>query len=154
MTHTPTRSLLTHIAGILSDNGAGVYKPTTGYETSDTAILMKTMPDKPDRCITLNWVPADTNPAIPHMTGILQVACRGNPDRPLDSDDLADTCDTWLDGLTQSDCGDGTVVNLCNHRNTVNMGQDDLKRWVTAVQYTVKLDVPGTGWKPDTGAWQ
>jgi hypothetical protein len=154
MSYTPTRLLLLAIAKRLNDTNIGTFSLTNPYADTDTGIILKTQPDKPDRCITLNWVPASTDGGMPHMTGVLQAACRGKPDNPLDSDDLADQCDQTLDGITQLDCGAGVVVNLCSHRNSVNMGQDDLKRWTTATQYTVELDTPGTLLKPATGAWQ
>jgi hypothetical protein len=153
MSYTPTRSLLTRIARLLADNNAGVYKTDTPYAATDTGIVMKTMPDKPDRCIVINWIPADSSPTMPHVFGILQVACRGKPDNPLDSDDLADSCSQWLDGLTNLTLDNGAAVVQCWARNTVNMGQDDSKRWTTATQYNLDLDLPPTLLRPMMGAW-
>lgn len=152
MTYNPTRQLLTGIAQLLADNDIALWTPDTPYADTDTGVVMKTMPDSPDRCVVLNWAPMGASPTIPHLTGLLQCACRGGRNDPMDADDLADQCEGVLDGLTRTPMG-GCTVSMITLRNVVNMGQDELKRYITAVQLDVELDVPPTALRPETGAW-
>ncbi|MDF7641726.1 minor capsid protein [Bifidobacterium sp. ESL0784] len=151
--YNPTAALLEGVARLLADHDIGVYRTGKPYAVTDTAIIMKTMPTNPDRCIILNWTPMQSDPSLPRESGILQTACRGLPGKPLDSDRLADLCRQQLDGLTGFDLGDGVSITQCWKRNGVNMGQDESKRWVTAVQFNVDLDLPSTGLRPATGTW-
>lgn len=153
MTYSPTATLLEGVAQLLDDNHVGVYRTDGPYKASDTAIVMKTMPADPDRCIVLNWVPMQSDAGMPQQTGILQTACRGQPGKPLDCDRLSDLCAEQLDGLTGIAFNGGTKITQCWQRNAVNMGQDESKRWVTAVQYNVDLELPPTDLRPETGTY-
>ncbi|MFT8442189.1 MAG: minor capsid protein [Bifidobacterium aquikefiri] len=144
MAYNPTGLLLTGIARLLDLKQVGVYRSDAPYVASDTAIIMKTMPDSPDRCIVLNYLPMLAIPDQAHNSGLLQVACRGMPGIPLDSDNLADACDQWLDGLTQYQLGEDCTLNQCYMRNGVNLGQDEVERWITTIQYNVDVDTPQT----------
>jgi hypothetical protein len=144
VTYQPTTLLLTGIAQLLDLQHVGVYRLDEALGPDDTAIILKTMPDSPDRCIVLNYLPMNAIPDQAHNSGLLQVACRGKPGIPLDSDELADACDEWLNGLTQHALGTDCTLNQCYLRNAVNLGQDEAQRWITTNQYNVDVDTPGT----------
>jgi hypothetical protein len=142
--YQPTTLLLTGIARLLDLKQVGIYTLDDVVSGDSTAIVLKTMPDSPDRCITLNYLPMNAIPDQAHNSGLLQVACRGKPGVPLDSDELADACDAWLNGLTQYALGGDCTLNQCYLRNSVNLGQDEAQRWITTNQYNVDVDTPPT----------
>ena len=147
-----TRDLLNGVASLIV---AGV--PGTSFNlaavTQPSGIVLKTMPDSPDRVIVLNWIPMTDNITLPFGSGILQIATRGIRNNPLDVDDLADQIVDVLHGL--KDVYLGTVhITQCNRSGgAIPMGQDALVRNERVDKFYIDLDVPPTALRPAGGSW-
>lgn len=123
-----TLGLAEHIAQL----GHGVWSPTGVFADSDTAITVKLMPDRPDRCITIAPYPIGSDDTATLVQG-MQVRCRA-PGMPTDVDDLADALYNDLhsvEGLVLR----GVRVNHIYRRSHTPFGRDDNNRWVTSSNF-------------------
>lgn len=146
-----TRDILNGVRDLITAAGLGIW--TTGVPLpTDTPIVFKTMPDSPDRVIVLNVIPQTDNPSMPFGQALLQVACRGLRNRPLDVDDISDPIFDLLQGLTNQTFADTTVVQF-RRISSVPMGQDDTTRWERADHFMLDVDYPPTILRPVQGAW-
>lgn len=140
-----TTDLLAGVAAQLSAAGIGVYHtdPTIPYQDTDTAIVLKTMPATPNRCIVLNLygtgAPEDPQTAVSQLG--LQVRCRGLPNPVTDVNDLADAVFLLLHGKQHQQYG-SVHANQINRVSTIPMGQDSNKRQEHADNYYVDCDMP------------
>lgn len=148
-----TSDLLEGIAGIIAGAGLGIkYTPDAVYADGDTGIVMKNLAAKPDRLITLTWVPQGDDITLPDGQGMVQVRGRGLPGNPLDVDNLLDSVFPLLHGATGVALGSVFITQM-NRRVSVPMGMDDAKRWMRADQYYLDLGYPGTALRPTGGSW-
>ncbi|MEV6297853.1 minor capsid protein [Actinoplanes sp. NPDC051861] len=132
-----TSRLLTGMAEHLADAGVGTWDPTgTAYADADTAIVIRAIPDRPDRLITLTAYPVDRNlPGMAdHWVGV-QVRLRAGPD-PRDCDDLADEIFDLLDGARDLTWSEIPVKQL-ERRSYTSLGQDGSRRWERSENYAV-----------------
>lgn len=132
-----TSRLLGGLAQHLDDAGIGTWDPTgSTYTAGQTAIVIRAIPDYPDRLITLAAYPLGTNlPGMAdHLTGV-QVRLRAGPD-PRDCDDLADAVFDLLHGATGLTWG-GIPVKDVGRRSYTSMGQDGSRRWERSENYIV-----------------
>jgi hypothetical protein len=146
---TVTRDLLYGIAGML--NGVAVDLTWLGPGTG-TGILMKTMPDSPDRCIVLNVIPQNDNITIAYGEVDVQLAARGARNNPLDVDDILDAAFVILHGAKAIVCGSVTITQM-NRFSSIPMGQDQLVRNERVDKYRLTLDYPTTTLRPPGGSW-
>jgi hypothetical protein len=132
-----TSRLLAGMAEHLDDAGLGTWDPTgTTYASGETAIVIRAIPDYPDRLITLAAYPLGTNlPGMAdHLLGV-QVRLRAGPD-PRDCDDLADAIFDLLDGSSGLVWG-GIPVKSISRRSYTSMGQDGSRRWERSENYEI-----------------
>lgn len=132
-----TSRLLTGLAEHLDTAGIGVWDPTgTTYADGDTAIVIRAIPDRPDRLITITTYPLGANlPGMAdHVTG-LQVRLRAGPD-PRECDDLADAIHDLLDGASGLTWG-GIPVKSISRRSYTSLGADGSRRWERSENYEV-----------------
>lgn len=149
-----TQDILTGYAQALATAGVGVFTTTGAYQTTDTGIFLKIMPDGdgvPDRCVVLNLIPMVDDPAGPWGQVMMQVAFRGVRNDPLDVDVLADAAFNTLQGRTGDMFGDTTVTQLLR-KGAVPMGQDTQGRYTRADKYFADYSTTPTPQRP-AGGW-
>lgn len=122
------------------------------YADSDTGVVFKAVPAKPDRLVTVTVVPLTDEIAAPQGQVMVQLRYRGLPGEPLDVDALADNIKPLFHGLTNTVMGAHTVVQ-CDRRQSVPLGQDDLKRWSRADQFYLDVEYPPSPLVPDGGTY-
>lgn len=83
-----TADLLLGLVDELVTAGLGRYSETTPAGPDDTLIVLRSMPDAPDRVICLTPYPVDDDVTTDTVTGV-QVRCRAGVD-PVDVLDLGD----------------------------------------------------------------
>jgi hypothetical protein len=84
-----TSDLVLGLTDLLTDAGIGEYREDTPYDTGDTAIVIRSMPDQPDRVICLTPYPVDDDVTTDTVTAV-QVRIRAGVD-PLGVLDLGDS---------------------------------------------------------------
>ena len=144
------RDLLTGIAGMIADTGIGVFNPSGVYAGTDTGIIFKNMPAKPDRAVVLTAVPLTDMTAIPVGKMLVQVRTRGLPNNPLDVDDLGDAIFDLLHGVTDKVMGSTHIIQ-CLRNSSVPMGVDTASRWERVDHFYIDLDYPPTVNRPENG---
>lgn len=152
---TVTKDVLTGIAQLIADAGLASWNQDGVYALADTGIFLKTMPDGtgiPDRAVTLNLIPVTADVSMPFGQYFLQVACRGQRNKPLDVDDIADPIFDILQGLTGQTFGVTRIAQLRFVSGTP-MGQDGSTRWERADRYMADIDTAPTILRPEGGSW-
>jgi hypothetical protein len=97
-------SLLTGLAAHLAANGVGSWRPDgSAYGAAETAIVLSTMPPRPDRVICLNAYPVDQD-GFGDVTVGIQVRTRAGKD-PRQVLDLADAVYDLIDGAAAVNLG-------------------------------------------------
>lgn len=144
-----TRDLLTGLAQMIADTGIGVFNPSGIYAATDTGIIFKNMPSKPDRCIVLTMVPLTDMTTIPVGKVLVQVRTRGLPNNPLDVDDLGDAVFDLLQGVTDVTLGSAHIIQ-CLRNSSVPMGVDSAQRWERVDHMYVDMDYPPTPLRPES----
>lgn len=142
------RDLLTGIAQMIGTSGIGVYNPSGVYAATDTGIIFKNMPAKPDRAIVLTAVPLTDMTMIPVGKMLVQVRTRGLPNNPLDVDDLGDAVFDLLHGVTNTTMGSTHIIQ-CLRNSSVPMGVDGNQRWERVDHFYIDMDYPGTPLRPE-----
>ncbi|WKU03754.1 minor capsid protein [Micromonospora sp. HUAS LYJ1] len=137
-----TSQLLTGLAELIDAADVGTWQPSGAYPSDATAIVIRAIPQQPDRLITLAAYPlgADLPGMADHAVGV-QVRCRGLPDDPRDVEDLADAVYDLLDSLGRAAVGTVSVVDI-TRRSYTSLGQDGNRRWETSSNYTVQAMRP------------
>lgn len=148
-----TKDILDGIAQLLAGAGLGLTFNSAGvYTTGQTGIFMMTMPDAPDRCVTLNLVDRADDPTMPLGEKMLQVRGRGNRNDPLDVGELLDPIFDVLHGRTNLTVGGQTIIQILR-RVSAPMGSDSLHRSERADQYYMDVDAAPTALRPEQGSW-
>lgn len=132
-----TSRLLAGMAEHIEGAGIGFWDPTGAtYPDGATGIVIRTIPDRPDRLITLAAYPLGTNlPGMAdHLMGV-QVRLRAGPD-PRECDDLADAVFDLLDGASGLTWG-GIPVKSVSRRSYTSLGQDGSRRWERSENYEI-----------------
>jgi hypothetical protein len=139
-----TSQLLTGIAELLHTGGAGTYQASGAYADGDTAIVIRAVPQAPDRLITLAAYPlGDDLPGMAdHLIGV-QIRCRGLPDDPRSVQDIDDEIFDLLDSYGRGTVGTVSVVDI-TRRSYTSLGQDTNRRWETSSNYYVEAMRPTT----------
>lgn len=139
-----TSRLLTGLAELLATGGAGTWRASGAYTAAETAIVIRAIPQDPDRIITLAAYPIGSDlPGMADHTVGVQVRCRGVPDDPRDVEDLADTVFELLDSYGRGTVGTIPVVDIVR-RSYTSLGQDVNRRWETSSNYYVEAMRPTT----------
>jgi hypothetical protein len=146
--------IATGFAQIIAASGAAVFNPSGAYPTTttDTCVVFKTVPPTPNRLVTITVVPLVDDLAAPQGQVMVQLRYRGNPNLPLDVDDLGDQIKPLFHGLKDTVMGSVTVVQ-CDRRQSVPLGQDEAKRWERADQFYLDVEYPPSLLVPDGGTY-
>lgn len=137
-----TSQLLTGLAELLHTGGAGTWRTSGAYTAGETAIVIRGIPQHPDRLITLAAYPlGDDLPGMADHTVGVQVRCRGLADDPRSVDDIADAVYELLDSLGRTALSAVQVVDV-TRRNHTSLGQDTNRRWESSSNYYVEAMRP------------
>ncbi len=136
-----TSRLLTGLAEHLQTAGVGLWRPTGVYQPADTAIVIRNIPQSPDRVITLAAYPVgqDAQGLADHTSGV-QIRVRAGVD-PRECDDLADAVYDLLDSAAGLVFGGIPVVQMWRQSYTP-LGQDSNSRWERSENYYVQAMRP------------
>jgi hypothetical protein len=133
-----TTDLLTGLAEHLAAAGVGTWRASGAYTAAETGIVIRGIPQTPDRLITLAPYPLDGGGhrgMADHDTA-LQIRLRGTED-PRVCDDLADAVFTALDSIGSAgpvDLGGVKVVDMWRQSYT-SLGVDGNGRWERSENY-------------------
>jgi hypothetical protein len=131
-------------AELLAAAGAGTWNASGVYTASQTGIVLRTLPQSPDRVIVLSTYPVDDDPTLSDSVIGLQVTTRwGGPD-PRPTDDLDDLVFDQLHGLEGVDLSTGIRVVQCYRRSGASLGQDGNSRWRSSSNFYVDAHRPST----------
>lgn len=133
-----TTNLLTGLAEILA---AGVedaaWRPDgPAYTSDEVGILMRSIPQQPDRVITLSPYPVASPVGMADVVQGVQIRCRGTVD-PRVCEDLADEIFDLLDSASRLTLGGVAVVQIYRQSYT-SLGQDGNGRWESSSNYYVE----------------
>lgn len=136
--------LATGFAQLLAGAGVGTWNASGAYTTGQTGIILRTLPQSPDRVIVL--APYGVSDDLTHgddVTG-LQVTTRWGGGDPRPNDDLADLVFDNLQALPRTTLATGVVVEQCFRRSWTSLGQDGNSRWRTVQNFYVTAHRPST----------
>lgn len=132
-----TVTLVEGIAEYLAGLGAGVWSPNGVYDSTDTGILYRAVPQSPDRIITLAPYPTGRDdPELIEVSVGLQVRTRGTTD-PRDVDRIADRVYDGLHGATALTLAGDLQVMQIYRQSYTSMGQDQTGRWERSDNYYI-----------------
>jgi hypothetical protein len=140
------------VAELIDAAGLATFKPSEVYADTDTGIVFKVVPAKPDRVVILTAVPMSDDISMPLGQVMLQVRTRGLPNDPLDVDDLGDSIFDLLQGRTGDVFGDTTVIQM-RRTTSIPNGQDAAERFERVDQLYLDIDYPPTALRPIQGSW-
>jgi hypothetical protein len=137
--------LLIGHAVLLASAGLGTWSTTGVYTTTQTGIVLGTVPQGPDRVITLSAYGVADDPSLSDSVMGLQVRCRWGGQDPRYVDDLADSIFAYLHGKEAYTLSTGIVVVQC-HRisGPVSLGQDENRRWSNVQNFHLTVHRPST----------
>jgi len=146
------RDIVVGVAQLIDGAGLAKFNPSGMYADSDTGIIFKVVPAKPDRVVILTAVPMSDDISMPLGQVMLQVRTRGLPNNPLDVDDLGDSIFDLLQGRTGDVFGDTTVIQM-RRTTSIPNGQDAAERFERVDQLYLDIDYPPTALRPVQGSW-
>ncbi len=131
--------LLKGLAAYLASAGIGAtWKASGVYGKTDTAIVLRTVPETPDRVITLSTYGVDDDPSLSDSVLGIQVRCRYAGANPTGADDLADAIYSVLHGKAGLVVGAGAhavTIVLCLRQSAASLGQDANLRWMNTQNF-------------------
>jgi hypothetical protein len=134
-----TTDLLTGLAVHLAAAELGTWRPTGAYTAAETGIVIRGIPQTPDRLITLAPYPLDggEHRGMADHDSALQIRVRGTTD-PRVCEDLADAIFDLLDSTgsdrSQLDLGGIKVIDMWRQSYT-SLGVDTNGRWERSENY-------------------
>jgi hypothetical protein len=140
-------NLLTGLAAYLETNTIGSWDTATAYGATDTAIVLGTMPQSPDRIIALSAYGVSDEPCSNHSIIGVQIRCRWGGADPRYADDLADSIFTLLHGATHLTLGAGATavtIVICERNSFLPLGQDGNNRYANSSNYYCTVYYPST----------
>lgn len=138
------KDLAIGFAELLAAASVGTWRATGVYTTAETGIVLRSLPQAPDRVIVLAAYGVDDD--LVHgddVTG-LQVTTRWGGGNPTGTDDLTDLVFDALQALPRTTLSTGIVVTRCFRRSWTSIGQDGNSRWRTTQNFYVTAHRPST----------
>lgn len=140
-------NLLDNLAAYLAAEGIADWETSGTYGDNDTGIVLKVIPQHPDRMISLAAYPVADDPALDSDTVAIQARTRwpGNDPRPVD--DLGDRVFDALHGRRDWALGSGeseTFVVYCRRVSGDSLGRDANGRWERSDNYYLDVYRPAT----------
>lgn len=140
---TTTNALFDGLSEVLVAASVGVTRSSGTFQSTDTAIVMQTLPQAPDNAIALTIYAGTDDPTLSDSVARVQVMCRAKTSDPRPTNDLADAVFAAFQNLTAT-LSTGIVVQQMLRRSSVPLGKDDQQRWVRSDNYDIKF------WNPST----
>ena len=134
--------LLTGIAQLLATAGLGTWRDTGIYTTAETGIVFDTVPQSPDRVITLTDYVVSDDPALSDSVIGVQVRTRWGGQDPRPVKDLDGGIFDALHGLEGVTLTGGVHIVSMFRRSGTSMGQDTNNRWGRSSNYYATVHRP------------
>lgn len=134
--------LATGFAQLLAAKDVATWRANGAYVAGETGILLRTLPQGPDRVISLSAYGVDDDPTLGDDVTGLQVVTRWGGGDPRPNDDLADLVFDELQNLPRTTLATGIVVTRCYRRSATSLGQDSNTRWRTSQNFYVTAHRP------------
>lgn len=138
------KDLAVGFAQLLAGAGVGTWKASGVYTTTETGIVLRVLPQSPDRVIVLALYSVDDDPTLSDSVTGLQVTTRWGGADPSPNDDLTDLVFDTLHGLAGVDLATGIRVVQCYRRSATSIGQDGNSRWRTSSNFYIDAHRPST----------
>lgn len=137
-------NLLTGLAVHLAANGLGATWNTSGaYTALQTGLVLGSIPQTPDRIITLTVYDSDDDPALSDSTVRVQVRCRAEGGDKRKVDDLDDAIFNLLQNKLDITLSTGVTVGQIHRASgPASLGQDGNSRWSVSSNYSVSTHRP------------
>lgn len=135
---------LVGLAVYLQTAGIGTWNTSGVYTSTQTGIVLGTVPQTPDRVITLTAYGVADDPSLSDSVMGLQVRSRWGGQDPRPTDDLADSIFTLLHGLTHVTLSTGIKIVECLRISAITLGQDENLRWCHVQNFHVTIHRPST----------
>lgn len=155
MTTTPDDlAIIDGIAALIVANVPGTaYNPDAVYTSGQVGIFNMLLPESPDECIVLTWVPQVDHPSMPLGSGVLQIRVRGAKGQPRRPIELLGPIANLLIGATQLPITTDLTIIQVHGRVRAPHGMDESKRWGWSDNYTLDVSYTPTALRPAGGAW-
>jgi len=137
-------NLLTGIAQLLATAGLGVWRDTGVYTAAETGIVFDTVPQSPDRVITLTDYVVSDDPTLSDSVIGVQVRTRWGGQDPRPVKDLDGSIFDVLHGLEGVDLVGGVHIVSMFRRSGTSMGSDTNNRWMRSSNYYATVHRPST----------
>lgn len=137
-------NLLTGLAVLIAAGSIEATYNTSGVYTSlQTGIVLGSIPQSPDRVITLTVYGSDDNPALSDSEVSVQVRCRAQGADKRLVDNLESAIFNLLQNRRDLTLSTGVKVGQI-HRvsGPASLGQDSGSRWSTSSNYAVSVHRP------------
>lgn len=113
-------------------------------DTPAVAITYRTIPDSPDRVITLSPYAVTDHVSLSSSAIAVQVRIRGLPDDADSCDTIADAIFDRLHGAQHLDLSTGIHLSQLYRQSSGSLGQDGNRRWARADNYYCDAHRPST----------
>ena len=139
-------NLLTGLAVHIAAAGIeATWTPSGVYGVLDTGIVLGTIPQTPDRIITLSAYGVSDDPSLSTSVLGVQVRCRWGGSDPRPVDDLSDAIFNLLHGAQHITLSTGVhIVQIPLNSGPTSLGQDQNGRWATVSNYYATTHRPST----------
>ena len=139
-------NLLTGLAVHLAAGGIEATWNTSGaYTAQQTGIVLGSIPQTPDRIITLTAYGVGDSPNLSDSTIGVQVRCRAEGQDKRRVDDLEAAIFSLIHGRTALTLSTGVYVVQCLRQSgPAALGQDESQRWSVSSNYYVTVHRPST----------
>lgn len=136
-----TSDALRGVAQHLAAAGLGAWSTTIAYGPNDTAVVLKDLPDKPDRALAVVVYGLDLDVIDPAIGVRVQVTSRAPG--PADAVDiLGDSVIAVMHSLHRAAWGD-LWVSRCVHVSTAPLGADEAGRHERSDNFRIITTRPG-----------
>ena len=131
------------VAELLQTLGVGTWTPDGIYDPAQTGIYIRSVPDGPDRLISLSTYTVGDDPSLSDSVVGMQIRTRWGGADPRPVDDLADEIFTNLHGLAGIDLSTGIHITQCLRQSAASLGQEsDSRRWGRSDNYHLTVHRP------------
>lgn len=128
------------LAELLASASVGVWRPDTPYAADETAIMLRSIPNDPDRLIVITCWLLSSDPGTGDAIICAQVRTRGGTD-PTTDQDVDDQVFAALSGLHDVTVG-GVPVVIMWHQSSLPLGPDANQRWENSNNFYARVAWP------------
>lgn len=137
--------VLTGLAETVAEAGLATWRPTGVYSATETAIVLGTIPQTPDRVVTLTAYGVSDDPSLSDSVVGVQTRCRWGGQDPRSVNDLDDRLFSLLHGRMAWTLSTGIhVVQCLRASGPLPLGQDENGRWALSSNYYLTVHRPST----------